>query len=150
MAVCNFACDKIKIINQNLKIVIIMSCFKRFILLFFMVTLGISLYAQVTVTGKVTDSEGYEVIGGSVVLQGVPTVGTVTDMAGNYSLTIDNPSKAVLVFSYVGMQTQEVKVNGRTVIDVQLKADAVLLDEVVAIGYATVPLFQFVYVVVYQ
>ena len=115
-----------------------MSCFKRFILLFFMVALGVSLYAQVTVTGKVTDADGYEVIGGSVVLKGAPTVGTVTDMTGNYSLTIDDPSKAVLVFSYVGMQTQEVKVNGKTVIDVQLKADAVLLDEVVAIGYATV------------
>lgn len=115
-----------------------MSCFKRFILLFFMVTLGVSLYAQVTVTGKVTDADGYEVIGGSVVLKGSPTVGTVTDMTGAYSLTVDDASKAVLVFSYVGMQTQEVKVNGRSVIDVQLKADAVLLDEVVAIGYATV------------
>ena len=64
-----------------------MSCFKRFILLFFMVALGVSLYAQVTVTGKVTDADGYEVIGGSVVLKGAPTVGTVTDMTGNYSLT---------------------------------------------------------------
>lgn len=115
-----------------------MSRFKRFILLFFMVALGISLYAQVTVTGKVTDADGYEVIGGSVVLKGSPTIGTVTDMTGSYSLTIDDASNAVLVFSYVGMQTQEVKVNGRNVINVQLNADAVLLDEVVAIGYATV------------
>lgn len=115
-----------------------MSRFKRFILLFFMVALGISLYAQVTVTGKVTDADGYEVIGGSVVLKGSPTKGTVTDMTGSYSLTIDDASNAVLVFSYVGMQSQEVKVNGRNVINVQLNADAVLLDEVVAIGYATV------------
>ena len=47
-------------------------------------------------------------------------------------------SKDVLVFSYVGMTPQEVKVNNQSVINVTLQADAVLLDEVVAIGYATV------------
>lgn len=110
--------------------------------LFFALTLvlgGMSAFAQSqTVTGKVVDSEGEEVIGGSVSLKGASGVGTVTDMNGNYSLKVNDASKDVLVFSYVGMTTQEVKVNKRRVVNVTLQADAVMLDEVVAIGYATV------------
>lgn len=93
---------------------------------------------SIVVTGKVTDTEGYEVIGGSVTLKGAAGIGTVTDVEGKYSLKVGNASKDVLVFSYVGMKPKEVKVNGQKVIDVTLEADAVLLDEVVTIGYATV------------
>ena len=71
-------------------------------------------------------------------IKGAAGVGTVTDVNGNYSLKVNDASKDVLVFSYVGMTSQEVKVDGRSVIDVTLKADAVMLEEVVAIGYATV------------
>ena len=100
---------------------------------------GMQAYAQsVTVTGKVVDPDGYEVIGGSVTIKGAAGVGTVTDVNGNYSLQVNDASKDVLVFSYVGMKTQEVAVNGRNVINVTLEGDAVLLDEVVAVGYATV------------
>lgn len=93
---------------------------------------------SLVVTGKVIDSDGYEVIGGSVVLKDAAGVGTVTNVDGNYSLKVNNASKDVLVFSYVGMKPKEVKVNGQSVINVTLEADAVLLDEVVTIGYATV------------
>lgn len=93
---------------------------------------------SIVVTGKVTDSEGYEVIGGSITLKGAAGIGTVTDVEGKYSLKVGNASKDVLVFSYVGMKSKEVKVNGQKAIDVTLEADAVLLDEVVTIGYATV------------
>lgn len=104
-----------------------------------LIFVSMSAYAQSsTVTGKVVDSEGYEVIGGSVTIKGAAGVGTVTDVNGNYSLKVNDASKDVLVFSYVGMTTQDVKVNGQKVINVTLKADAVMLDEVVAIGYATV------------
>ena len=107
--------------------------------MFILAFVSISAYAQsLTVIGKVIDSEGYEVIGGSVTVKGAAGVGTVTDVNGNYSLKVNDASKDVLVFSYVGMTSQEVKVNGKNVINVTLKADAVLLDEVVAIGYATV------------
>ena len=107
--------------------------------MFILVFVSMSAYAQsLTVTGKVIDSEGYEVIGGSVTIKGAAGVGTVTDVNGNYSLKVNDASKDVLVFSYVGMTSQEVKVDGRSVIDVTLKADAVMLEEVVAIGYATV------------
>lgn len=106
--------------------------------MFILAFVSMSAYAQsLTVTGKVVDSEGYEVIGGSVTIKGTDGIGTVTDLNGNYSLKVANASEAVLVFSYVGMTTQEIKVNRQNVINVTLKADAVMLDEVVAIGYAT-------------
>lgn len=112
---------------------------KHFFLMFVLAFAGMTAYAQsLKVTGKVIDSEGYEVIGGSVTLKGAAGVGAVTDIHGDYALEVDDASKDVLVFSYVGMASQEVKVDGRTVINVTLKADAVMLNEVVAIGYATV------------
>lgn len=112
----------------------------RFLSLTFILTfVCMSAYAQsVTVTGKVVDGEGYEVIGGSVILKGAAGVGTVTDVNGNYSLKVNDALKDVLVFSYVGMKPREVKVDGQNVINVTLEADAVMLDEVVTIGYATV------------
>ncbi len=100
---------------------------------------GVCAYSQtMTVTGKVMDSDGYEVIGGSVSVKGSANVGTITDIDGNYSLTVSDASSAVLVFSCVGYSSQEVKVNGQSIINVTLSVDAMLLDEVVAIGYATV------------
>ena len=112
---------------------------RRFFLLFVLCLIGASIYAQsMKVTGKVVDGDGLEVIGASVVVKGAVGVGTITDLNGTYSLTVNDASKDVLVFSYVGMASQEIKVNGRSQINVTLKSDAVLLDEVVAIGYATV------------
>ena len=112
---------------------------RRFFLLFVLCLIGASIYAQsMKVTGKVVDGDGLEVIGASVVVKGAAGVGTITDLNGTYSLTVNDTSKDVLVFSYVGMASQEIKVNGRSQINVTLKSDAVLLDEVVAIGYATV------------
>lgn len=112
---------------------------RRFFLLFVLCLIGASIYAQsMKVTGKVVDGDGLEVIGASVVVKGAAGMGTITDLNGTYSLTVNDASKDVLVFSYVGMASQEIKVNGRSQINVTLKSDAVLLDEVVAIGYATV------------
>ena len=65
-------------------------------------------------------------------------MGTITDAEGKFSLKVNNAAKDVLVFSYVGMTTKEVKVNGQSIINVTLQADALVLDEVVTIGYATV------------
>lgn len=104
--------------------------------MFILAFVSMSAYAQsLTVTGKVIDSEGYEVIGSNVTIKGAAGVGTVTDLNGNYSLKVRDASKDVLVFSYVGMTSQQVKVNNQKVINVTLQADAVMLDEVVAIGY---------------
>lgn len=90
------------------------------------------------VIGKVTDNEGLEVIGGNVTLKGAAGVGTITDMNGGYAITVPDASKAVLVFSYIGYQTQEIPVKGRKQIDVVMKADNQLLNEVVVVGYSVV------------
>lgn len=93
---------------------------------------------SLTVTGKVVDGDGFEVIGANVVLKGAAGVGTITDMDGKYSITINNGAKDVLVFSYIGMENLEAPVEGRKQIDVTMQASSILIDEVVAIGYATV------------
>ena len=95
-------------------------------------------YAQnkITVSGKVFDKDlGQVVIGANILEKGTDN-GTVTNVDGMYSISVS--SGATLVFSYVGMQTQEVKVNGRQTIDVVLTADAKTLDDVVVIGYGTI------------
>ena len=116
-----------------------MHSLKELFLIFSFALVSMVTYAQSqTVTGKVVDSEGYEVIGGSVTVKGAAGVGTVTDIEGNYTLKVNDASKDVLVFSYVGMTTKEVKVNGQKVVNVTLQVDAKVLDEVVVIGYGTV------------
>ncbi|NLC86537.1 MAG: SusC/RagA family protein, partial [Bacteroidales bacterium] len=101
----------------------------------FLVFSSISLYAQnITVSGTVTDNVFKEpLIGVTIVIEGT-TDGTVTDIDGNY--TINNvPSNGSLVVSYVGMQSQTVAVNGRANIDIVLREDSELLEEVVVTGY---------------
>ncbi len=90
---------------------------------------------NITVKGKVTDNEGLEVIGASIMIKGKPGVGTISDMNGEYALKAD--SKSVLVFSYIGMKTQEIPVKGKKRIDVTLLPDNNILDEVVVVGYGT-------------
>ena len=110
----------------------------RHALLFLLVTLiSLSVSAQnVTVKGTVTDKTGETVIGASVVEKGNPSNGTITDIDGNYTLSV--PSKATLVFSYVGMTTQEAAVKGQTVINIVMSEDSQALEEVVVIGYGSV------------
>ena len=91
-------------------------------------------YAQTTVSGNVTDDTGEPVIGASVMIVGTST-GTVTDFDGNYSISkVDQ--NASLQVSYIGYKTEKVAVNGRTKIDIQLKPDNEVLDEVIVVGYA--------------
>ena len=87
---------------------------------------------KLTVTGLVQDEDGYSMPGVCVQLKGT-NLGTSTGTSGEYSVEV--LPEDVLVFTFMGMETQEIPVNGRTIIDVTLKADAVVLDEVVAIGY---------------
>lgn len=88
-----------------------------------------------SVTGKVTDSSGLPLPGATVVVKGT-TNGTVTNFDGEY--TISNvPDDAVLQFSFVGMMTQEIAVAGNAVINATMVEDAIGIEEVVAVGYAT-------------
>jgi TonB-dependent starch-binding outer membrane protein SusC len=95
----------------------------------------LAVLQQRTVSGKVTDSSGQPLPGVTVVLKGT-TQGTVTNADGNYSLT-NIPDDAILVFSFVGMLTQEVEVGNKISIDVTMTVDAIGIEEVVAIGYGT-------------
>ena len=95
---------------------------------------GAAVFAQnVTVKGKVTDSRGEPVIGATVMLSSNQTVGTQTDLSGNYSISV--PSSASLIYSCVGYATQTVAVAGRSVIDIVLAEDTEFLEETVVIGY---------------
>jgi len=103
------------------------------VLLVFVITLfvNISVNAQngQVVTGTVTAIEdGSSLPGVSILVKGT-TTGVSTDFDGNYSIEV--PANAVLVFSFVGETTQEIAVNGRSVINVVMKASAEALDEVV-------------------
>lgn len=94
-------------------------------------------YAQQrSVSGKVTDTSNQPLPGVTVVVKGT-TQGTVTNADGDYTLT-SIPDNATLVFSFVGMRTQEVTVGNKTSIDVTMEEETIGIDEVVAIGYGTV------------
>ncbi len=114
----------------------IKSVLKRMLLTFslMLITL-ITVSAQTrTITGVVKDNSGEEIIAATVLVKGT-TVGTITDMNGAFRLDVPTNAR-ILVFSYVGMKTQEVTITGNR-IDVILQDDALMLEEVVAIGYGT-------------
>lgn len=90
---------------------------------------------QKTVTGKVTDEKGLTLPGAAVMVKGTNR-GTVTNMDGSYSLS-DVPVNATLVFSFIGMKSQEIAVGNSSSLNVSLMQDFIGLDEVVAIGYGT-------------
>jgi hypothetical protein len=106
------------------------------ILCLLLYTCSLYAFAQgVTVKGKIIDGSGEALIGVTVQVQGT-TVGTTTDVDGNF--TIPNiPTNAVLEVSYVGMRLQTIPVNGRTSINITLEEDTELLEEIVVVGYGT-------------
>ena len=87
-----------------------------------------------TVTGQVTDENGIPLAGASVMEKGRGN-GTITDFDGNFSIDVE--SDAVLQISYLGYKPQEVAVDGRSTINVQLEQDATMLEDVVVVGYGT-------------
>ena len=102
-----------------------------------MVFFVVSAFGQKhTITGTLTDSETGEALIGATILEKGTSNGTITDIDGNYDLTVSS-AEALLVFSYVGYANQELSVNGRTRIDVALGLDLMGLEEVVVVGYGT-------------
>ncbi len=89
---------------------------------------------QITVKGVVNDAFG-PVIGANIVDKANPSVGTITDIDGNFTLTV--PDNATIVVRYVGYKTQEILLNGRTSLTVTLEEDSETLEEVVVVGYGT-------------
>jgi TonB-dependent starch-binding outer membrane protein SusC len=97
---------------------------------------GTALAQDRTVSGRVTSTEdGAALPGVNVVLKGT-TIGTATDADGRYSLTVPS-SGGSLVFSFIGLQTQEISIGDRSTIDISLALDATQLSEIVVTGYGT-------------
>ncbi len=88
-----------------------------------------------TISGKITDENGEPLAGVTIVVKGT-TQGTVTNAEGEYTLP-NIPPNTTLVFSFVGMKTQEINVGDRTIINVTMETEAIGLEEVIAVGYAT-------------
>ncbi len=97
-------------------------------------TFGV-LAQEIRVTGTVVDETDGGTLPGVTVLVKGTTIGTVTDFEGNYSINV--APDATLLFSFIGMTTREVPVEGRSIINVALVPDLALLDEVVVVGYGT-------------
>lgn len=107
-----------------------------FITSIFMSLLCAKGVAQNKISGTVTDSETLPLPGASVVVKGT-TISASTDLDGNYTLNEGITDDAILVFSYIGFKTQEVLVNGQSVIDVKMQEDVNILDELVLVGYGS-------------
>ena len=112
-------------------------CYRIALVLFLAAGFGCAdAFAQnQTVRGRVTDEAGTPVVGAGIMVQGT-TVGTVSDLDGMYVLN-QVPTNAVLEFSSIGYESQTVAVAGSSVINVVLREDTLLLDDVVVIGYGT-------------
>lgn len=96
---------------------------------------GSGVSVDFAVTGKIRDENGSPIPGANVLLKGT-TMGTTSDAEGGYSLVLPS-EQGTLVFSFIGFATQEVEVNGRSVIDITLISDTKTLSEVVVTGYGS-------------
>lgn len=94
-----------------------------------------TVVSDINITGKVTDSSGAPLPGVTVVVKGT-TNGTITDFDGKYTLA-NIPADATLVFSFVGMKSQEIAVAGKTTVNISLVEETVGIEEVVAVGYGS-------------
>lgn len=120
---------------MNMKLRLFLASF----VLLFTAVLHAATANDIQVSGTVV-SEGEPLPGASVLIKGTHN-GTVTDIDGHYSIKV--PSDGTLVFSFIGLKSQEHKVNGRTVINVDLPADSEVLDEVMVVAYATAKKYSF-------
>lgn len=92
--------------------------------------------AQSEIKGTVTDPDGLPVFGATVFLEGT-SIGTSTNLDGTYSITTTFSEESILVFSYVGYQTEKIKVNGQNIIDLQMKEDINAMEEIVVVGFGS-------------
>ena len=113
---------------MNLKKLIYLQCLLLFLI-------GVELKGQISISGKVKDNTNQVLIGASVLVKGA-TIGTTTDIDGNFTLQVPD-EKASIVFSFVGMQSQQITVGKKRFFDVVLSDNQKLLDELVVVGYGT-------------
>ena len=103
-------------------------------LFFTMSALALTAQEAVTVSGNVTDVNDVEMPGVTVFVKGSQQ-GTITNVDGDFEITA--PSNGTLIFSFIGYRTEEILIDGRTTINIQLTETAFDMDEVVVIGYGS-------------
>jgi len=111
---------------------------QRILFLIFSILISglINIQAQITVTGNIVSTTDLKPLPGvNVVVKGT-TTGTISNIDGNYSLTVPSPN-AIIVFSMIGMITEEVQVGNQSTIDMSMIVDIVSLDEIIVVGYGT-------------
>ncbi len=108
---------------------------RLFFMLFMLSTCWLGYAQQRSISGTVYDTDNVSLPGVSIVVKGT-TNGTITDYNGNYTINLDNDDQ-VLVFSFIGFQSQDVNIDGRSTINVVLQADVQDIDEVVVVGYGS-------------
>ena len=94
-----------------------------------------AIQQEKAIKGKVTDEKGEALPGVSVIVKG-SEIGTITDLDGNYSVSVPD-GQNIIIFSFVGMQTQEIEISDNLVINIVLQPNLVDLDEVIVVGYGT-------------
>ena len=122
----------VKMFNQNFKIM------KNSLTIFAIMILAAILIAFTesrTITGIVVDEQARPLPGVTVTVKGTKT-GTVTDINGNYQITVDQ-NATILMFSYIGYETAEVKIGDRNIINVTMQSAALALQEMVVVAYGT-------------
>ncbi|WP_304264213.1 SusC/RagA family TonB-linked outer membrane protein [Phocaeicola plebeius] len=107
----------------------------KFLLSCFMLLMSVVAFAQNQVTGHVADATGEPIIGANVTVKGT-TVGTITDIDGNFTLEVGS-TDSTLVVSFIGYKSAEAAIKGKSPINVILQEDTETLDEVVVVGYGT-------------
>ena len=105
-------------------------------MLLFCVLLLVSQQLFAQVRGKVSDASGMPIPGATIQEKGT-TNGINTDADGKYQIKVTNPQTSVLVFSFIGMETQEIPVSGRTTVNVTMGESIVKIDDVVVVGYGS-------------
>ncbi|MBK3518278.1 SusC/RagA family TonB-linked outer membrane protein [Carboxylicivirga marina] len=113
------------------------SCFSRLMIIAMVMIVNINAFSQEKLlTGNITDTEGLTIPGVTVMIDGT-TLGTITDIDGNYSLKIPAINNPVIVFSFIGMKTQRMSLAEQARLDVVMVSDLNEVDEVVVVGYGT-------------
>ncbi|WP_165026370.1 SusC/RagA family TonB-linked outer membrane protein [Dysgonomonas sp. ZJ279] len=113
------------------------NCLGKVCLILFLLAGSVNLYAQnqkINISGIIKDETGVPLIGANVTEKGT-TNGTMTDVEGNFSLSVNN--RGTIQISFVGYIAQEMPVNGKSTFDIILKEDSRILDEVIVVGYGS-------------
>ena len=97
--------------------------------------ISFQVHGQITIKGKIVDDQDESVIGATIIVKGT-TIGTVSDIKGDYSIIVPENSETIIV-SFIGYKSKEIPINNRAIIDIKLEIDIAELESIVVTGYGT-------------